>query len=428
MKSFTNTDESKRTRRLTKLLFGNIALVALVVLRVSDLVGKMNSWFKRPNMIIFRPISNRPVAIMAIWENEKLRKDVARFLNILESKEIDVILVNTGKLAKSEVEKLKCATYIERYNYGRDFGSYKCGFKFLQVNTRLEELPRLLFFNDSVFYADICLGDFVGALCDSDKPVLGATETFEVIHHLGSFCVSVGPSVLRNSRFEKFWSRYKPSNLRPVTIRRGEMQMSRILAQCSTSNPPLSAIYSASNVRTKIMTEPDLLILANNRGRVSSRNWNSSSLVHRVKSVILDLGISVEALVSQEVEFNVETADLHYVSSYTSGLEFVRKRMHGQFDDLEEVYFSRMLGVFLDEWINGSQIHQNATVLPLFGCPLVKLDIEYRGAAIGTDLENLLESIPNADRDYLYELIRSKPYGAACLRGWRKAAFLYGWL
>ena len=176
------------------------------------------------------------------------------------------------------------------------------------------------------------------------------------------------------------------------------------------------------------MTEPDLLILANNRGRVSSRVWNSSSLVQRVKSVILDLGISVEALVSQEVEFNVETADLHYVSSYTSGLEFVRKRMRGQFDDLEEVYFSRMLGVFLDEWVTGSQIHQNATTLPLFGCPLVKLDIEYRGAAIGTDLENLLESIPNADRDYLYELIRSKPYGAACLRGWRKATFLYGWL
>ena len=43
--------------------------------------------------------------------------------------------------------------YIERPNFGRDFGSYKTAFMHLFAQGWHEHCPRLLMLNDSIFYS-----------------------------------------------------------------------------------------------------------------------------------------------------------------------------------------------------------------------------------------------------------------------------------
>ena len=42
----------------------------------------------------------------------------------------DVIVVNTGSLELDEVQALVDVSYLERPNWGRDFGSYQEGIKY----------------------------------------------------------------------------------------------------------------------------------------------------------------------------------------------------------------------------------------------------------------------------------------------------------
>ena len=71
--------------------------------------------------------SGSKIALIALYEKGELRKDIQTLIKTLREKNFYIVGVNTLKLHESYKNSFDC--YIERYNYGRDFGSYKQGFK-----------------------------------------------------------------------------------------------------------------------------------------------------------------------------------------------------------------------------------------------------------------------------------------------------------
>ena len=122
--------------------------------------------------------------------------------------------VNTKKIAKEALDDNKqlIDRYIERFNYGRDFSSYKSGVKKFFANKNNTQSDVLLILNDSVFYSKNNLDAWVKELIHSKYQVTGTTENLEVEHHLGSFTLAVKNKIFNNKIFKKYWYRYRIEN------------------------------------------------------------------------------------------------------------------------------------------------------------------------------------------------------------------------
>ena len=169
------------------------------------------------------------------------------------------ICVNTLKLQTPEKYKQAIDCYIERYNFGRDFGSFKAGFSHLYKRQWHDKCPRLLMLNDSLFYSKKHLARFISDLFETDVEVLGATENHEVEHHLGSFCLSLDGRIVRHYKFRAYWKRYSSSDVRPVVIKRGEMGLSKTLRRCVSSLDQYSAFFDLSWFSEQVAKNPELL-------------------------------------------------------------------------------------------------------------------------------------------------------------------------
>lgn len=74
------------------------------------------------------PYDGRPIMLLALYEKGLLRPDVVRLLDQARAAGMYVVAVNTLKLHDPGMVAGMVDCYIERPNYGRDFGSYKTGF------------------------------------------------------------------------------------------------------------------------------------------------------------------------------------------------------------------------------------------------------------------------------------------------------------
>ena len=84
-------------------------------------------------------------------------------------------------------------------------------------------------------------------------------------------------------------------------------------------------------------------------------------------------------------------------------------------------------GLWVGTTASGSQIHQNNNLLISMGCPLVKLDLIYRGAFSYEDAEIMFSQIDNKeDVELLRDMLYRRAYGLDVLRGWQRSAFNKG--
>ena len=190
-----------------------------------------------------------------------------------------VLVVNTGKLTAPEKLKDFVDVYIERYNFGRDFGSYKSGFLHLFKSNTTKECPRLLMINDSVYVVQNRIDKFLTDMKDTDLEVLGSTENYEIEYHLGSFCISMSGNILRHQKFEKYWRAYRNSDLRPTVIRRGEMGLSKMLKTAVSSEDQIKSLYDSWRFYDKCNNDHSFLDTAVHAARVSDlTGWPRISL------------------------------------------------------------------------------------------------------------------------------------------------------
>ncbi|WP_108258923.1 hypothetical protein [Mangrovicoccus ximenensis] len=238
------------------------------------------------------PYRGGPVAMVALYQNGRPRPDMLALMLALRRRGVYVVAVNAGALASGGV-RLPADCYVERRNFGRDFGSYRCGVRL--VRKIAPGLDRLLLLNDSVFWVSSGLDGFIGRLLGSGRDICSATESTELRPHLTSFCLSFSGRCFRHPSFRRFWDRYIPTDLRPATVLLGEIGLSRHMERAGFSR---ETVASREVVRQAVLKEPGLAALPGRAaGGEAAADWCvAGNVTHRAPAALLELGVPLVKL------------------------------------------------------------------------------------------------------------------------------------
>jgi hypothetical protein len=403
---------------------------AIIIVRILAIKPWVISWFVRDSFIKQSEYQDQPILLMALWEKGQLRSDVALVLKTAKEKGAFVVGVNTRRLKRDSSDLGFFDCYIERYNHGRDFGSYKSGYRYLLRKGILDRAPRLILFNDSIYYARNNLENFLTEMLETGTDVLGATENFEHSRHLGSFAISIGAPVLRHKRFRRFWRRYRNTDLRPLAIKRGELALSKVLQRCASSDFDFRALYNLSTMASYINSSDERLATA-----IEGLFKNRFDSIKVTPKDLLDMyieGNSFHTYNDQDGQTHV-TTELNNLSIFANTYRAAIEGTQILYPNLEPLSFQNQFrimatGEYLLAAVSGSQIHRNASTLLHMGCPIIKLDAIFRGTLTYEGAEYLLKLVDGSDRDALRELWFGRSYGGASLFGYQRYAFIHGWI
>ena len=324
-----------------------------------------------------------------------------------------------------------CDLYVERFNFGRDFGSFKWGFNHLFDQKWAKTCPRLMMINDSVFFSAERVPAFLEDMMSSPIEALGATENYEINHHLGSFCIAIGGNVLRHAKFQKYWRSFRLSDVRPVVIKRGEMGLSKVLKKCVSSSDQFQALYDSIRYAALLETlsEEQLEYIVSLMRRCHLTPARRFSLIETLEVIEEDLSLNFLNDVQLHIGSNgvsEATSSRVAVSSIKELFAAVNARLVGQNRIDPKTLVALVKSGLVDNFRQHSQIHQNSAVLVHMGLPIVKLDCLYRGMLNTLDVNKLLSFLSENEKEELQRLLYSRPFGGDVLVGWRRSAFLRG--
>jgi hypothetical protein len=369
--------------------------------------------------------------LLALYQKGALRPDLIRLLHAARAEGLYILAINTLKLSDPQALRGLIDCYIERPNFGRDFGSYKTGFLHLFQRGWHKTCPRLLMLNDSVFYSEARLPKFLNDLMTSEVEVLGATENFEIEYHLGSFCIAMAGSVLQKPRFQKYWRSYRLTDVRPRVIKRGEMKLSRTLKRCVSNYRQFKALYGASRYLEVLNKDQSVVEFSIRNGRTSALlHWDQfapKKIVGFLKGKFINPANDMQAAVDVKVDADLdkinETIFIHSLES----LELLIRANLQNVQDYDpkivsDITISELTRIFMQ----GSQIHQNASILLHLGLPIVKLDGVYRGMFNVFDVQRICHQLEPHEGVELQNVLLERPFGGDTLTGWKRAAFMVG--
>ncbi|WP_172330829.1 hypothetical protein [Mangrovicoccus sp. HB161399] len=228
--------------------------------------------------------------MVALYQSGRARPDTLALMLALRRQGVYVVAVNAGALDSAGV-RLPVDCYVERRNFGRDFGSYRCGIRL--VRKIAPELDRLILLNDSVFCVSSGLDPFVRRLLDSPADICSATESAEVLPHQTSFCLSFSGSCVRHPSFRRFWDRYLPSDFRPATVLLGEIALSRRMQRTGFSR---ETIADLDVVRRTVAERPELATGSAVQSGQAADWCVAGNMTHRAPAALLELGVPLVKL------------------------------------------------------------------------------------------------------------------------------------
>lgn len=203
------------------------------------------------------PLDGRTrIAIYLIYPSRGLQKSHIHALEYMVTSGYAPFVISNLRLSKSDAQRVQNLAwhYLERPNLGYDFGGYRDGI--LALAPVLDDIERLVLFNDSCWFplpgaedwlaTSEALGvDFAGASWHTavDSP---RAENYEDIvwhvdkstrkFHYASFAWNVSGRLLHSPEFLSFWQKYLLSNNKDVTVRRGEMGLSKMVVDGNFSH------------------------------------------------------------------------------------------------------------------------------------------------------------------------------------------------
>jgi hypothetical protein len=423
---------------MTAFLNNLLNFIKLSRYPISRLIVGMQSYFnflkslsKKTDLVFERPYDKQNILIIALYENAEIRNDILNLLKVAKDNNLFIICVNTLKINNKQRYKGLMDCYIERYNFGRDFGSYQEGILYLMKHNLLEECPRLILLNDSVFYSENNLNNFISTLSGTKIDVLGATENHEIEHHLGSFCLSISNSVLVNNKFIRFWKDYKKSDVRPRVIKYGEMRLSKTLKRCASSDQNFKALFDLDWFSETVKRKYETLDIINLIGAEAKVPWKKPSF-QSISSRMYKKYLRSNFLFKDGVDISLNMSKVDssdFIDSEKRIVDHISK-LSGCDDKVE--ISNRVATEILNELIEcfsiGSQIHQNAIILLHLGLPIIKLDGLYRGMFSVRDIELLIDQLNERDSAFFRTLMYSKPYGGEVMIGFKFSAFERGYI
>lgn len=365
--------------------------------------------------------SGQKIFLIALYQSGTLRPDVVDLLKEAKQLGAYVLGVNTLCLSnETEIEQyFDC--YIERPNFGRDFGSYKVGFNHIYRRNWDKYSERLILLNDSVFFSRIGLKDFLSKLFESEKEVAGATENFEIEHHIGSFCISISNKVLVSQKMKVFWKNYKLSDVRPKVIKHGEIALSKVLRKISGGAENIEVLFNyeffSKTLEQNCTLQRDIFKLSRTSELTGWKRLNVGLVLSRVEACFSfttladykrkNLNITVDQSVPLATQGSVQVA--------TNEIGVIR-----------DEFLNFLKSAALECFVSGSQIHQNGIILYKMGMPIIKLDLLYRGMFNYEDIRRLLSFMPSDEAERLSKILYSRPFGGDVLSGWKRYAFYRG--
>lgn len=231
-------------------------------------------------------------AIYLIYPNSGVQKSHILALDRITASGYSPIVVSNLALSSGDRALVAKSSHvlIERPNFGYDFGGYRDGILFLKE--RIHGLQRLVLLNDSVWFpmpgsydwlstSEKSADDFVAAIwawgMERQDPENYALSEWKIDKrrrhfHYASFALSFSAKVLKDSGFRKFWHLLRLTDDKNVTVRRGEMGLTRWIVRHGYSHsatteltdfPTLLARLSDGELRAMFdrlisVTDPDM--------------------------------------------------------------------------------------------------------------------------------------------------------------------------
>lgn len=403
---------------------------ARVIVTAQSEMQRFKTLGQKPKVHFQAPYQGQKIMLLALYEKGTLRSDVTRLLDAARAAGMYILAVNTLKLKDPAALQGRVDCYIERPNFGRDFGSYKSGFLHVFQQGWHEICPRLLMINDSIFFSEKRLPKFLHDMMTSDIEVLGATENYEIEYHLGSFCIAMAQSILKASTFQTYWKAYLLTDVRPSVIKRGEMKLSKTLKRCVSGAEQMRALYSSPRFHSAVQKDLELLNFAIRNARSCSetpaRRLNSKTILSQFEDSFLATLYATD-MKTLQIEANLAEANSAAIIVGIDDLRDLIKNKLADFSSFDEEKFLETLqSAVTTLFMRHSQIHQNAAVLLQMGLPIIKLDLIYRGMSNVIDMMNLTKQMNYDEAAEVTQLLMDRPYGANVLFGWRRAAFSSG--
>lgn len=373
--------------------------------------------------------NHKKVALIALYQKGNLRKDILNLIQQLKRKQYYVIGVNTLKLNPENLEYFDY--FIERYNYGRDFGSYKDGFlEIFKLSKRSSLSPSVLMLNDSVFYSYKNIEKFLSELeITNEFDVIGATENFEIEHHYGSFCISFASSVIKNKKFINFWKNYNLSDMRPKVIKKGEMGLSKVIKKVAASSERIKAIYNIFSFREFLNSRPEIVANAHDYSRLSKHTgWKTftfqevhKSLVPYMQNILGVYGGGNDI----KSDIDISKVPIYGVTDLRGYQGFLKSNNIELEDNILNIH---VISTLLNVYAEGSQIHQNYGFNYIMGCGILKNDAVYRGMMDYSDLVKMESILDKKDFNEYSQILSKSSFGENVLVGWKKVAFMHGYI
>ncbi len=182
-------------------------------------------------------------AVYLIFPVNGLLQTHIRTLRYLSSKGLCTTVVSNAPLSLQDQASLleKCHRYIERPNFGYDFGGYGDGI--LSMQEEFQEMEQLVLINDSVWFPVSSKTDWLDDVEKLDVDFSGAVSNYGVPRieaamfrelnfeyrtehknfHYCSFALSIRENILHDLRFLSFWKNFPLTSKKNKTVRRGEI-------------------------------------------------------------------------------------------------------------------------------------------------------------------------------------------------------------
>ena len=380
-----------------------------------------------------KPHESENILLIALYEKGILREDISNLLITAKKLGMYVIGINTLKLKDPDKYSNHFDTYIERPNFGRDFGSYKYGFMHIFKRGLSVNCERLVLLNDSLFYSKDNLSLFLEQMSSTDKEVLGACENFEFMHHLGSFAIGINKSILQHNKFRKYWYKYKNTDVRPLVIKRGELGLSKALKRSSITGK-LDCLYNKIEFSKHIAEIKDLKETINLLPKGHTGGLGDPESIVLSPAIIYKLLYKhffvlrnpfqedkTVQIQQKEEQKNYEMFELDDI------INSIMDSFSNEYTDLDNnIIIETIRGYLIGQFSNGSQIHRNALFLIKMKCPIIKLDLLYRGVFRDIDIIAMSKLLNQSQQFEFLDIIFSRPYGAKCLTGIERAKFSAG--
>ncbi|MBN9309701.1 MAG: hypothetical protein J0I99_11370 [Devosia sp.] len=297
--------------------------------------------------------------VFHLYQRYTLPANVVHAIAVLKELGVNVVAVSNLPLAPAELERLKpyLHTFIQRRNFGRDFGGYRRGV--LHVLDR-HAPDRLILLNDSIFFARRGLREFFTEM-SRDGGFIGASENHEISHHVGSYALSFGPQVLSDPRFRKYWQDYRSTEIRPRVIWNGEAALSKLVEQTIKVRPRVIYSLQRLDAALKQASWRDLVVSASQMPENYQGHNPLRQLVRESRKPMREAQPVTKAMLLDSASLTLPMPEE----------ELVR--------DMNAQYRRELQRDLLDYVFHGSQIHWGALLLTQYlQMPIIKLDLVLR--------------------------------------------------